>query len=58
MRRPPKIVDSCGILGIFNTEKIRGPSKIVDSCAILDILVLKKMRGSPKYVCVKVRMEQ
>ena len=58
MRGPPKILDSCALLGIFNIKNWRGPPKIVDSYAILCVFNIKKMRGPPINVGVKIEMEQ
>ena len=53
MRRPPKIVDSYAILGVFNIKNWREPPNIADPYAILSIFNSKKMRGPPINIGLK-----
>ena len=58
MRGPPKIVDSCVILGVFNIKNWRGLPKIVDSCATLGIFNIKKIRRPPINIGLKIEMDK
>ena len=42
MKEPPKIVDSCAILSVFNIKIWKGPHKTVDPCAYWVFLTLRK----------------
>ena len=57
MRWPPKIIDSCVILGVLNIKNWRGPPKIIDPCAILGIFNIKKMRRPPINVGLKYKWD-
>ena len=58
MREPPKIVNSCVILSVFNIKNWRGSPKIVDPCAILGIFNIKKIKGPPINVGLKIEMRK
>ena len=44
MRGPPKIIDSCAILSVFNIKNWRGPHKIVNPRVTLSIFNIKKIK--------------
>ena len=57
MKEPPKIVDSCAILSVFNIKIWKGPHKTVDPCAYWVFLTLRKWER-PSINSLKIEIKQ